>query len=204
VDVNLVSPGYFGTLRIPVLAGRDFDRHDTPSSSRVVIINETLAQRFWPDKEALGQRLYIKDWRRPWTAEVVGIVADTKHRTLGELKRSILYWPYSQETFQAARLLLVCSNKSRRALSLIRYVAQELDKELAVTGSVEAADSEERKGKGRDNLETLTSLSQVRSRSRSGVTLFLRPTEASAARRDGVNPTQSHDTLGGLGCERTS
>jgi len=133
VDFNLITPGYFETLRIPFLEGRDFTEHDTSSSARVVIVSQALAQRFWPDEPALGRQLYVDDFRHPWTAEVVGVVADTKHRTLGESPRPIFYWPYAQDAF-SWRMVLVRSRSPQRALALIRQVTRELDEDLAITG----------------------------------------------------------------------
>jgi ABC-type antimicrobial peptide transport system permease subunit len=63
----------------------------------------------------------------------VGVVADTKFRTLGERARSIFYWPYAQERF-TWRLLLVRSSSPEAALGLIRQVTRELDKDLAISG----------------------------------------------------------------------
>ncbi len=56
---NVVSPGYFKTLQIPILAGRDFDDRDRKGAPRVVIVNERMAQMLWPGESAIGKRIFI-------------------------------------------------------------------------------------------------------------------------------------------------
>jgi predicted permease len=87
VLVNRVTPGWFETLRIPLLAGRDFTVADLPGSPRVVIVNETAARQFW-NGNALGKRLD--------GAEVIGIVRDSKYWTLGETIRPTVFTAFSQ------------------------------------------------------------------------------------------------------------
>ena len=75
---NIVTPGYFQTLRVPLVAGRDFERRDGPDSLRVAIVNETLARRVWQTPEAaLGRRMKMAggDWRT-----IVGVARDLKYR----------------------------------------------------------------------------------------------------------------------------
>ena len=92
VLASRVSPGWFSTLRIPLAAGRDFSWDDRPGSAQVAIVNETLAHRFW-NGAALGQRIHYG--RR--TLEIVGVVKDSKYRTLGEEAAPVLYLPLRQQ-----------------------------------------------------------------------------------------------------------
>ncbi len=87
VLVNRVSPGWFRTVQIPLLGGRDFTEDDRPGSPGVVIVNETAARQFW-NGNALGRRV---DGR-----EVVGVVRDSKYWTLGESVRPLVYTAYLQ------------------------------------------------------------------------------------------------------------
>jgi macrolide transport system ATP-binding/permease protein len=78
-----VSPEYFETLRIPLLQGRVFTAADTTETPRVVVINQTMARRYWPAGNAIGQRVFERTLAgKPF--EVVGVVADHKLRTIGE------------------------------------------------------------------------------------------------------------------------
>jgi predicted permease len=91
---NVVSTDYFRTLRIPIVAGRTFDDHDDERGEPVVIVNRTLAERFWGSTSgALGRRLRGADnaWRR-----VVGVAADVKYTRVDAAPRPYLYLPFPQ------------------------------------------------------------------------------------------------------------
>jgi putative ABC transport system permease protein len=95
-DANdrVVSPGYFEAMRIPIRKGRLFDEHDGAHAVPVVIINETMARKFWRNQDALGRRMqYHHDG--PWI-QIVGIVADVRQMGLNELPRQEMYFPYWQ------------------------------------------------------------------------------------------------------------
>jgi predicted permease len=88
-----IGTKYFNTLRIALLAGREFTAADSDSAPRVAIVNETMARRFWSDGNALGR--YIRHGKAP--IEVVGIVRDAKYRTLAETAQPFVYLPLAQE-----------------------------------------------------------------------------------------------------------
>jgi predicted permease len=94
-DVTRVSPGYFRTLGIPLLEGRDFDVRDTPASPGVVIVNETMARRYWPQESAVGKRVRTRAADGP-IFEVIGVVGDHKVRTVGETARPFAHFAWSQ------------------------------------------------------------------------------------------------------------
>jgi len=88
-----IAPGYFDTLQIRLLRGRDFTRLDTASAPPVIIVNETMARRYWPGGNALGARL-----RRGKTVmKVVGVARDAKYASLAEVSEPFLYQPLAQE-----------------------------------------------------------------------------------------------------------
>jgi putative ABC transport system permease protein len=91
------SPGYFRTMGIRLLRGREFTPGDNEKAPRVVMVGETLAKRMWPGEDALGKRVAF-DWGpgpEDWYA-VVGVVADTKQRWLGEPAQLTVYQPFPQ------------------------------------------------------------------------------------------------------------
>jgi predicted permease len=92
VPYAIVSPHYFDVMRIPILAGRDFRDSDEAGSLKVAIINETMAQRFWPGQSPLGRKFNI--WRGDVT--IVGVVKSGKYRSLNESPRCFLFLPYQQ------------------------------------------------------------------------------------------------------------
>jgi predicted permease len=100
--LNAVTPAYFETLRVPVVAGRAFLSADTPASRPVAVVNETLAHRLWPGRSPVGERL----WQGATPREVVGVVRDTKVRSLGEDPQPQIYVPLAQGFAPRARLLV--------------------------------------------------------------------------------------------------
>jgi putative ABC transport system permease protein len=90
-----VSPNYFATMGIPLLRGRDFSSADNPSGPQVAIINQTMAQRFWPNQSAVGKRLALV--RQKSTVEIIGIVGDIERYGLDEKVQPEIYFPYSQQ-----------------------------------------------------------------------------------------------------------
>ena len=91
---NTIGPDYFRTLRIDVLAGREFEGRDDATARPVAIVNSTLAERFWGGRsQAIGRRLRVsdEDWRT-----VVGVVADIKYLRINEPPRPYVYLPYLQ------------------------------------------------------------------------------------------------------------
>ncbi|HEY2855788.1 MAG TPA: ABC transporter permease [Gemmatimonadaceae bacterium] len=103
--VNPVSDGYFRTLGIPVLAGRDFDQRDSPVAPRVAIVNEAMAKHFFGSPAALGrhfQRQEGSSWSAP--IEVVGIVGTTKYHSMRDSAQPIVYFPRSQLSPEAQQM----------------------------------------------------------------------------------------------------
>jgi predicted permease len=96
---NSVSPGYFAMLGVPIVAGRDFDHGDTPQSTKVAIVNEEFARRFVGGADPLGSRLLVVGAPEdpPQSYEIVGLVKDTKYRTLRENTAAVAFLASSQE-----------------------------------------------------------------------------------------------------------
>ena len=94
VYLNGVTPGYFDTARIPLVAGRDFTEHDRfDPPHRVVIVNEAFVRRFLPNRDPLGARLDVSRDRRLQDVEIVGVVGDTKYRDIREEPRELVWAP---------------------------------------------------------------------------------------------------------------
>ena len=95
VLLNTAMPNYFQTIGIPLLKGRLFENHDQANTPAVVIINQTMAQRFWPNQDPLGKQIKLVEDDN--TATVVGVVGDAKHYWLEEQQRPQMYDAYSQD-----------------------------------------------------------------------------------------------------------
>jgi predicted permease len=91
-----VSSGYFEALGVPRLEGRLFSEADTPDSPLVLVINETMARRYWPTESAIGKRVRIRDDAGP-LYEIVGVVANHKVQTVGEADKPYMHFAYSQQ-----------------------------------------------------------------------------------------------------------
>jgi predicted permease len=98
-----VAPGYFGMFGIPVLRGRGFDDGDREGTPAVAVVNESFARMLWPDGEPLGRRIRFADDR---TLTVVGVVPDTKYKSLGDRNEPFVYLPVTQ-WYQPALVLQV-------------------------------------------------------------------------------------------------
>ena len=94
--MGIVSPDYFRTLRIRLLAGRDFSDQDDAKSPRVAVVNEAMAQRLWPGQDAVGRT--FKDNGRDTT--VIGVAATGKYRELNDAPECFFYLPYQQAPYQ--------------------------------------------------------------------------------------------------------
>ena len=94
---NYVTPSYFETLRIPIKRGRSFTDADNEHAPKVAVINETMAKKFWPNEDALGQRFKSKDREHKWAeCEVVGIAQDSKYKGIVEDPTPYFYRPLAQ------------------------------------------------------------------------------------------------------------
>ena len=87
-----IAPGYFKTLGIPLIKGRDFVDQDSAAAHKVTIVNDIMATRFWPNQDPVGRRI-INDGQ---PMEIVGVARTTKYRMLGEPPEPVLYIPTSQ------------------------------------------------------------------------------------------------------------
>ncbi|MFT3828526.1 MAG: ABC transporter permease [Opitutaceae bacterium] len=91
-EYAIISPRYFATMRIPLLAGRDFTDADDASAPGAAIVNEELARRFWPGQDPLGRRFRTGGvWRT-----IVGVVKTGKYNRVDERPRAFFYLPYQQ------------------------------------------------------------------------------------------------------------
>ncbi|HET9401254.1 MAG TPA: FtsX-like permease family protein, partial [Candidatus Acidoferrales bacterium] len=103
-EIRVVSAGYFDTMKIPLIAGRKFTNVDAPGANPVVVINETLAKKWWPEKSAIGEHVQFASYRGksmmnpPDTPrEIVGVTGDVKGRALSRPAPPMLYIPAPQD-----------------------------------------------------------------------------------------------------------
>ena len=120
---GVISPSFLTTMQIPLLEGRDFTADDGPSSPPVVLVSQTLAQHLWGKADAVGQHVQF-GCSDPTTAEVVGVVRDTKVGSLGEPPQAHFYRPFAQRYTGLATVVVETSvdpaSVARTVSSLIR------------------------------------------------------------------------------------
>jgi predicted permease len=132
VGTSAVSPDYFRTLGMQVRAGRAFNEDDRADAPGVVIINETLARRFFPGEDPLGKRLDSFNPKSPWPA-IVGVVADVKHLGPDEEVRPEIYFPYSQTPVYTDPIFAVrASVEPVRMAAALRREVVEVDPDQPV------------------------------------------------------------------------
>jgi putative ABC transport system permease protein len=133
-DCRFVTPEYFKALEIPLIKGRTFSAGDGPQSPHVLMINETMARRFFPGEEPIGKRLTLGI--NNFMGEVVGVVGDVKHEGLDVETKEEIYAAYPQAPFWTDMSLIV--RTSGDPLSVVKGLRNELrmlDKQVS-TGKV--------------------------------------------------------------------
>ena len=133
---NAVSEGYFRTLGIQRLRGRDFTPDDRDGAPRVAIINESLASAYFPNQDPLGHRISIGRNAARRDVEIVGVVRDSKYQKLQEATRRIAYFPYRQtpEFIAGSNLLaeIRVTSATEPILDLVRRKARAIEPALPI------------------------------------------------------------------------
>lgn len=137
---DIVSPGYFEVLRIPLVAGRDFtdlDRGD-PTAERVAIVNETFARRYFGDGAgdgaAVGRRFAMSGGRT--VVRIIGVAKDSKYATIGESPKPFFYLPLRQWISRAAgyAFLIRAKGPAEGMLEAVRQRGQSMDPQFGLIG----------------------------------------------------------------------
>ena len=131
IMTNVVGPGFFNTMQIPFVEGRDFDDRDQVKTQGVVVVNQKMAEMLWPGESAVGKRIFIGADSRD-ALEVIGVVKTGKYRSLAEDPKPFFYYTMGQRR-PAGMALLVRGNVDPRSLvGPIRGEVQALDRRVPV------------------------------------------------------------------------
>jgi predicted permease len=128
---NLISPNRFALLGIPIKSGRDFNESDTPMSTPVIIINETMAKKLFPGENPLGQKLITGSMQL--TAEVVGVVADTLTANLTQPPQPEMYYSLLQRPENFTFILVRTDGDPSAMANSVRAALREVDSGLPLT-----------------------------------------------------------------------
>ncbi len=128
----VATPGYFHTMKIPLVGGRPFTAQDREETTKVVVINETLARRHFPGESAIGKR--IKIWRdEDFPREIIGVVGDTKTGALEGEASPQMYVPHAQDSSWGGLSLVVRTSGTPSALTpAVRGVVLSIDPDQPV------------------------------------------------------------------------
>lgn len=129
VEGSAASPGYFSTLGVPVLEGREFEAADVAGSEPVAVVNEAFAREFFPEGDAIGQR--ATTWFAPRVMRrIVGVVADIKHTDLREPAPPVFYTAMSQAPSAGFRVVVRSDVAIPALTGRVRAVVWDIDPEL--------------------------------------------------------------------------
>jgi predicted permease len=129
---NRISPGYFSAMGTRLIEGRDFTEQDDEKATRVAIVNETFARRFWPGEGALGKRFAIGGPDAPMI-EVIGVAEDGKYAGLTEDARPFVYRPIWQSYSGTSNLIVRSETDLQRLIAGLRNELAALDPQLPVS-----------------------------------------------------------------------
>ena len=133
-DLQTISGGYFSALKIPLIAGRFFTDTDNASAARVAIVSRTMANRFWPGSDPLGQRFKLgaAESADPWMT-VVGVVGDARQNWWNPATFPVIYQPYLQSSRRFYRFVLRTASDPTSYASAARAAIAQVDPKIPIT-----------------------------------------------------------------------
>jgi putative ABC transport system permease protein len=133
-NIRAVGLDYFETMRIPLLAGREFDARDNRQAPHVVIINQTLGRRFFGKESPIGKHIKpgMTSGKTDFICEIVGVVGDVKHRRLWLPDEPETYVPYDQNPIGGMNIVVRSANDPMTLLPALRTQVQALDPQLPI------------------------------------------------------------------------
>jgi putative ABC transport system permease protein len=132
-NVRGVTSGYFEALAIPVVRGRGITAEDRAGSAPVVVINDAMRRKFWPDSDPIGQKISITRGRGVVWREIVGIVGDIRHASLAAPPEPEIYMPYAHDPFFFLRLAVRSDAPPETLAGAMRAAVWAIDRAQPVT-----------------------------------------------------------------------
>ena len=133
-DIETATPGFFKTLNIPMLRGRDFSERDDTKAPGVVIVNEAFAHKYFPNEDAVGKHITpgAANSGKPQVREIIAVVGNVKNRSLDMEDVPVYYIPSTQLNFGSMAVCLRTSNDPHSITSAVRSVVSSMDPDLPV------------------------------------------------------------------------
>jgi predicted permease len=136
-DWNIVTPGYFSTMKAALVGGRDVTNEDRANTPFVAIVNETAARRWWPNQDAIGKTIQQQSFSPSaprdamLTLTVVGVARDTKYRSLGDEPRMFIFVPFEQQ-YRSRMTIVARSTEGQRLATELRRLVASLNPNLPI------------------------------------------------------------------------
>ena len=138
---DMVSPGFFEMMQVPIVRGRFLDSRDRDGGARAIVINETFANRYWPNQDPVGKRMVFgtPNERNPWIT-IVGVVGDMRRRGLHQGSRLETFFSTTQNVGRNMQLLVSTDGDPLPLAAAVRSEIRALDRSAPVTaiGTVDA------------------------------------------------------------------
>ncbi|MGH9378515.1 MAG: ABC transporter permease [Terriglobia bacterium] len=134
-DYRVASPGFFHTMRIPLMRGRAFSESDNASGEPVVVINQTMAKMYWRNQDPIGQRIWIGKpmgpaWTEPSPRQVIGVVGNIRDASLASPPDPTMYIPYAQRLASQAYFVVRTRQTPLAVVPEVRRAIGALDAQL--------------------------------------------------------------------------
>ncbi len=133
VDVRVIEPDYFHTMKIPLLRGRFFNEREETEESHVVIISEAMARETWPNEDPIGQQVVIERKDQDVPSTVVGVVGDVKHAGLDSPPKATSYWPHPELTYNFMSLAIRTAGDPMHLAAAVQQQVRALDADQPVS-----------------------------------------------------------------------
>ena len=130
VGMHPVSPGYFAAMGIQLLRGREFAERDTDGAPQVVVVNEAMAKKFWPNEDPVGKRFALFS---DTPAEIVGVVANVRHNGLDAPVSLDTYAPFEQAPWGYVMLAVRADSRAGALLSQLQREIHQVDADLPLS-----------------------------------------------------------------------
>jgi putative ABC transport system permease protein len=131
LSVQAISPGYFETMGIPMLQGHIFTERENEAAPPVAIVNQVMAQRYWPDQDAVGKHLVLGNSPKP--LQIVGVAGNVKNVTLAVISTPEIYYPIAQRPPHSMNLIVRCAINPLSLASAVRAAIGAIDSDQPVT-----------------------------------------------------------------------
>jgi predicted permease len=128
---SMVDEHYFDTLGIAILKGRNFRVTDDTGAPPVAIVNQYLADHYWPNQDPLGKRLRLEEGDRPWI-EIVGVARTSKYIFIAEPPSDFVYFPYRQKSQPRMVMVAQSAGDPSSLVGPLRQVVRDLDANLPI------------------------------------------------------------------------